>query len=488
MPTQNLLRAGDTICSSMGIEIKIERYISGGGQGYVYLVDYGGQKKVLKWYKESYLNELREKDGDNGIRCDWQGRVKKFEEPDSDNDKRISALEAFYNNLHFNARNKPRNIGKAFVWPIDVTDWHAGSDSSFGYIMDYIDTDAYPELGKYYIFNARFFSRHVMLTCCLNIVENLRKLHLSGFSYQDLNDGNVCANPDTGEIYIFDNDNAMPDGVNLGLGGKDGYMAPEVVLGHAPDKYSDRFSLAEVLFSLMMGGQHPFKGKYSQCNSYEQAYGMDPVFIFDETDKRNAAEPSRHENAMIMWPQYPEYIKALFRKTFKTNIVKRTLDRKDPKTGMPMEIFTDDNRARRPIEEEWIQALIKLRGEMVNCPKCKKTPVFLNVKDAVICPNCKAQLVVPCKVKCGNTVTPIVPGGIIYRCQIDTACREFNKGIMKLLVDPTGRRMGVGNMSEETWQVDYPNGKRVTVPHKSVAEFALGMKIYIGANSLEITK
>ena len=485
MQTRNLLKVGDTIRSSMGIEIKIESLLSGkGGQGYVYCVNYGGSRKILKWYKSSYLESLRQK----RVRCDWQGRVKKIKEPDKSDDKEISTLEAFYNNLSFNAKNKPSNIGRAFVWPIDVTNWHAGSQSSFGYIMDIIDTKTYKELTDYYTFNARFASRHTMLTCCLNIVEEFRKLHLNGLSYQDLNDGNIYTNPNTGEIYIADNDNVTPNEVNLGVGGKDRYMAPEIVLGNAPDKYSDRFSMALILFRIMMGGQHPFEGKYSEENSEKIVYGKDPVFIFDDTDKRNAPVPTKHKNVMMMWPQYPEYIKTLFKRTFKTKIVDSGIVKKNPKTGELIHIFTDANCETRPLEEEWIRALIRLRGEMVDCPKCKKTPVFLDVKNVVTCPNCKAQLSVPCKVKCGNMVIPIVPGDIIYRCQIDMTYREFNKGIMKLLVNSTDRRMGFGNMSEDTWRIDYPDGTTATIPPRSVAEFKLGMKIHIGAHCLEITK
>lgn len=485
MQIRNLLKVGDTIRSSRGIEIKVESLTSGkGGQGYVYYVNYGGSRKILKWYKSSYLKSMRQKT----VRCDWQGRVKKVKEPKNNDDKEINTLVAFYNNLSYNAKNKPNNLGDAFVWPIDVTNWHEGSDSSFGYIMDVIDTKTYKELTDYYTFNTRFASRHTMLTCCLNIVEAFRKLHLNGLSYQDLNDGNIYCNPNTGDIYIADNDNVTPNEVNLGVGGKDRYMAPEIVLGDAPDKYSDRFSMALILFRIMMGGQHPFEGKYSEEEkSDKKVYGKDPVFIFDDEDKRNAPVPEKHKNVMIMWPQYPEYIKTLFKRTFKPKVVKIG-EYVDPISGKRKEIFDVTNRETRPLEEEWIRALIKLRGEMVDCPKCQKTPVFLDVKDVVTCPNCKARLTVPCKVKCGNMVIPIVPGGIIYRCQIDMTYREFNKGIMKLLVNSKDRKMEFVNMSEFTWRVDYPDGTTLTVSPKSVAKLKLGMKIHIGIHCLEITK
>ena len=59
---------------------------------------------------------------------------------------------------------------------------------------------------------------------------------------------------------------------------------------------------------------------------------------------------------------------------------------------------------------------------------------------------------------------------------------------MKLLVNKVDKRMGLGNMSEEAWQVEYFDGKTVTTPSRSVAEFKMGMKIYVGSHCLEITK
>lgn len=44
----------------------------------------------------------------------------------------------------------------------------------------------------------------------------------------------------------------------LHLGGTPGYMAPEVLLGHAPDQRSDIFSLGIVLYEILLG-RHPFR-------------------------------------------------------------------------------------------------------------------------------------------------------------------------------------------------------------------------------------
>ena len=85
-----VLKVGDSIVSKKGVTIKITKLISAkGGQGLVYGVDYGGTPRVLKWYKNTYLNGLRNKQ----IRCNANGEVKKMSEPDERGDTTISAAE-----------------------------------------------------------------------------------------------------------------------------------------------------------------------------------------------------------------------------------------------------------------------------------------------------------------------------------------------------------------------------------------------------------
>ncbi len=459
-----VLKVGDSIVSKKGVTIKITKLISAkGGQGLVYGVDYGGTPRVLKWYKNTYLNGLRNKQ----IRCNANGEVKKMTEPDEKGDTTISAAEAFYNNLCANSKNAPPT--KHFVWPQDVTVWHSGSQDSYGYIMDFIDMNTYIELTDYFLFKARFKDRGAMLTACLNIIQAFEKLHVRGLSYQDLNNGNIFIKSDTGEVLIADNDNITPNGMNLGVGGKDRYMAPEVVMGHAPDKMTDRFSLAIILFRIMMAGQHPLEGVYSENNDEKTVYGKDPVFLFDPTDNRNAPVPQKHKNVLVMWPQYPEYIHKMFLAFF-------------GKQGLT-------NPASRPVEALLIDTIVRLRGEMVDCPKCKEAPVFLSTKGSVQCPKCKATLTVPCKIKFPGTIIPIVPGTVVYKCQFDRTCQEFDVPAFKFMVNTAKKMYGFGNMMKDTpWVVSYPDGTRKDVSYGQVAEFKMGMKIGIGAIIGEIIK
>ena len=101
---------GKIINTVEGMPVKIVKYIAGGGQGDVYMVDYKGMSKALKWYKNV------------------------GKEPD-----------AFYNNLK-------RNIEKgapseSFLWPEAITE---KTEGSFGYIMD-LRPPEYHELSEFMI-------------------------------------------------------------------------------------------------------------------------------------------------------------------------------------------------------------------------------------------------------------------------------------------------------------------------------------------------
>jgi hypothetical protein len=78
---------------------------------------------------------------------------------------------------------------------------------------------------------ARFSSMEATVNACLNIIIAFRDLHRAGRSYQDLNDGGFVIRLSDGDVMICDCDNVAPDGVSLGIAGKPGYMAPEIVAG-----------------------------------------------------------------------------------------------------------------------------------------------------------------------------------------------------------------------------------------------------------------
>lgn len=180
-----------------------------GGQGIVYKVDYEGTSFALKWY----ISECK---------------------------------SAFYANLENNVKNGAPN--SSFLWPIAITS--PNQYGSFGYIMN-LRPKNYEEIGAFMLAKTHFASPGVLIEAALQICSAFQKLHIAGLSYQDMNDGNFFINPKTGDVLVCDNDNVAPNKVNMGIVGKSGYMAPEIVAKEAmPDRYTDYFSLAVILFIL----------------------------------------------------------------------------------------------------------------------------------------------------------------------------------------------------------------------------------------------
>lgn len=200
-----------------GKNATIIKEIGRGGQGIVYLVEIDGEQKALKWY----LNA-----------------------PD----------DKFYRNLEHNIISGAPS--DAFLWPEDLTEKQQGS---YGYIMR-LRPKNYYEFGNFLLAKVSFKSFSAMLSAAMKICNGFMMLHRFGYSYQDLNDGNFFIDPNSGDVLICDNDNVMPQGEKSGIMGKARYMAPEIVAGGIPDKYSDRFSLSVILFMLFYVN-HPLKGQ-----------------------------------------------------------------------------------------------------------------------------------------------------------------------------------------------------------------------------------
>lgn len=180
------LKIGATIKLSNGETATIKEELGRGGQGIVYLVKVSGQNMALKWY---------------------------LKHPGS----------LFHKNLCNNVR--AGSPAPNFIWPLAVTE---EVNSSFGYVMD-LRPKGYEDMSKFILTQAKFADVHAQLNACLQICTAFQKLHIRGLSYQDMNDGNFFINPKTGDVLICDNDNVAPDKTSMGILGKAGYMAPEII-------------------------------------------------------------------------------------------------------------------------------------------------------------------------------------------------------------------------------------------------------------------
>ncbi|MBR2284864.1 MAG: hypothetical protein IJ874_10695 [Ruminococcus sp.] len=436
------LKKGTVLTTIQGCKVTVDHLIGDGGQGRVYLVDYAGTPKAMKIYHETYQEKMAEK----------------------------GTIRGFYDNLRRNASNAPP--ARNFVWIDDVLKWDGDPSSCFGYIMELIP-DNYKELTEFYNAYGRgttlFPSYHEMFRACINITEGFRALHNNGYSYQDVNNGNFFIDPETGDVLICDNDNVSVNKTNFGLGGKMRYMAPEVVLGANPDRCSDRFSLAVVLFRLLFRRQHPFEGKYTSvpCMTPKREklfYGSDPVFLFDKDDNRNSPIPQLNKAVMVLWPRYPDYIRQLFMQTFSKNGIK--------------------NPERRPADLVWLIAFSQLDACTVRCHDCGRT-VFLEAENSVRCSKCGKLCSSPVHFINNNYELPVVPGSQITEFIVDDTTKNSSRLYFELVRNSAGVP-AVKNCSDDLWSISYKSGRMTELKGGEEAEFEDGMDIMARGTHIEL--
>ena len=421
-------------------KVKVIKELGRGGQGVVYQVTMDGKTKALKWYHESAIKDKKQ----------------------------------FYENLKNNVQiGSPASC---FLWPQDSV--VSKEYRSFGYIMD-LRPSEYIGMPKF-LLKQRFDSFQARANAMINIVNGFRILHNQGFSYQDLNDGNFFINPHNGDVLICDNDNVSYPGYSTGILGKSRYMAPEIVLGQKmPDKATDRFSLALLLFELACKA-HPLEGAGATppCMTpsiEKKIYGSNPVFIFDPTNASNRPIRGVHVNAIRMWPQLPDYLRNAFERAFS----------KDAMTYKPE---TKSYAGARIIERDWLIILTQFRNSIVPC-SCKNEEFVSNGN--FVCTSCGKRLPIASSIKTARHTVPVCPGVKIMRIEIDNGSDEQAiTPIAEVLAapgkknDPTG--FGVKNVSKDIWRCTTSTSQQRNLQPGEVMPAKPGIKVAIGKSQFEI--
>ena len=412
--------------------------IGEGGQGIVYRVRLDGtnQEYALKWYFYGCLDNP----------------------------------ENFYKHLSRNIY-EIGSPGVEYIWPKQLTKYFAGE--TFGYIMDIIPSE-YRSMSKYLMTDVSFSNTKAMVNAALNIVVAIKKLHDKGYSYKDLHDENFFIEPDSGKILICDTDNVTGPNEESKIIGKPYYIAPEVVCGNQmPDKYSDRYSLAVLLFYLLIG-DHPLMGKKTHVpiltNKLDQKFfGREPLFIFDSTDNSNAPVPGLHRNAQTFWKYFPSFVREFFQRAFSQTSL--------------------HNPQQRPIEQEWIHILMRLKSSIARCPQCGEE-LFVESDRRTHCYSCgcnfQAAGYLSFQSRHNIEVTvPIYKNAVIYNYHTETSM-DFHKPVGGILQE--NNRFGLVNVSNKDWIVTNTNGDTRTIPVKKVQTLRVGYKIDFGNNIVATVK
>ena len=417
------LQKGTKVNLTIGSQATVIKELGRGGQGIVYLVELDGQHMALKWY---------------------------ITPPD----------EKFYKNLERNIRQGAPS--DAFIWPEYLT---VQENGSYGYIMKLRPND-YFEFGNYLLARKNFKSFNAMLAAAMKICNGFMMLHRFGYSYQDLNDGNFFIRPTDGDVLICDNDNVMPQGEKSGIMGKARYMAPEIVAGGVPDKYSDRFSLSVILFMLFFAN-HPFEGaKVVACPCMTEAfekrfYGSEALFIYSSSDKSNLPVRGVHQNVIKRWPLFPSLLRNAFIEQFSEEKLR--------------------NPNARIIEQEWEKIISRVRDELVVCPHChEETFVDMNESNNK-CINCGKDIDTTKQLKLSNRNLILTVGTKLYidNDNIPDAVVDFFPSDKNLLV--------IRNLTPSSWNVDTPSGKVKVVKPNEFLPVLNGLKISFGSSIKGVT-
>lgn len=414
------LSVGTQVKLRNGTTCKVKKELGRGGQGIVYLVDYNGKDYALKWYI-------------------------------------ISCSEAFYQNLERNAKSGAPSAN--FLWPEAVTEHQNGS---WGYLMK-LRPQGYEEIGQFMLAKAKFADVNCLLNACLQICTAFQLLHIRGLSYQDMNDGNFFINPKTGDVLICDNDNVAPNGVNMGIAGKSGYMAPEIVEKEKmPNLYTDYFSLSVILFILFYLNR-PFEGaKILSCPCMTEAiekkvFGKDAVFILDPSDDSNRPVRGVHTNVIRRWPLFPKQLREAFVATFSKEAIKTP--------------------EKRIMDRNWQNILVQVRSLYVKCPVCGKYTFVDTDNASSLCLECGKAIAKPCMLKAGRYLIPMVPEQKVYMCQVSFE-NDYDKVVGEVVRNSKDPNLwGLRNLSGVQWTVTTSSGEVKNVDNGGVMPIIPGLKI-----------
>lgn len=429
-----ILENGFCVKTLFGGIVKVENFLAEGGQGGVYIADYNGQKKALKWYKKGGL-------GANPT--------------------------AFYENIKQNVMRGTPSL--EFLWPLDITEW---VDGTFGYVME-LRPSGYHEVTEFMLplpQGVRFKSFRTITDAAMHIVSAFRILHNAGYSYQDLNDGNFFINPQNGKVLICDNDNVAPDGTETGILGKPRYMAPEIVMRKSkPNSLSDRFSLSIILYILFCLN-HPLEGKRYLVPGLttalqEKLYGSEPLFIMDPDDDSNGPHSVIHKNSILAWSCLPDYMKKIFLDSFSQKAFQKP--------------------SARPKELDWLNVLTRFRSEIVPC-QCGNE-IFTQQGEPCKCESCGKKANVQFKLVLSGYSIPAIKDSRIYRCQLGV-CDEKDAltPVAHVVAKKENGALGIRNKSGKRWDATTTKGTARKVAPDEVIPLKDGITFDISGETIVI--
>jgi eukaryotic-like serine/threonine-protein kinase len=352
-----------------------------------------------------------------------------------------------------------------FLWPLDLAGPLQGATDGFGYVM--------ARRPPHFAGLADLMSRRVdapfrtLLTLGLELSHAFLVLHNEGLCYRDISFGNVFFDPATGSVLVCDNDNVGVDGESVSLvRGTPYFMAPEVVRGEGlPSSRTDLWSLAVLLFYVLLVS-HPLEGARTlERSEWDEAamreiFGEHPVFVFDPNDDSNRPVPGLHDNALIFWDLYPQFLRDLFVQAFTRGV-------QDPRNG-------------RVQESVWRAAMARLRDSIVYCQQCGRQNLYDEVTPVRSCWSCGTTISVPPRLRFGRSVVVLNHDATVTAHHL-TRNYDFATKVAEVCENPDyPGEWGLRNLGTEAWWVAFNDGSAMIVDPTRAAPLIAGAEIDFG--------
>lgn len=359
-----------------------------------------------------------------------------------------------------------------FLWPLAlIEDSGAGT---YGYAMELRE----PRFRASEDYMARRIepSFRALMTAAWQLADGFLRLHSAGHCYRDISFGNVFLDPHTGDIRVCDNDNV--DVVGSATGGVLGtprFMAPEVVRREAaPSDQTDRYSLAVLLFYLLMGG-HPLDGareakiRCLDVPALEKLYGFDPLYVFDPADPSNRPVAGLHDNPLAFHGLYPTAIREHFERSFTDGL---------------------NYPNKRVRESEWRKVFARARDSILYCGGCGAENFYdaalLRAAGAQACWSCGAAVSLPPRIRIGADVVLLNRDTRLYNHHLGPPGVD-EVAVAEVVPNPRDPTVfGLKNLTADTWTITKPDGAVVDVPPGRAAPIISGNVVNFGPATGEI--
>ena len=361
---------------------------------------------------------------------------------------------------------------KYFLWPLALVE--DAANGSYGYVMDLRE----PRFRTSEDYMARRIepSFRALMTAAWQLADGFLLLHSAGLCYRDISFGNVFLDPNSGDIRICDNDNVDMNGSpSGGVLGTPRFMAPEVVRREgAPSDQTDRYSLAVLLFYLLMCG-HPLDGareakiRCLDVPALEKLYGFDPLYIFDAADPSNAPVKGIHDNPIAFRDLYPPSVREHFLRSFTDGLHYPT---------------------KRVRESEWRKVFARARDSILPCAGCQADsfydPEALRAAGGQTCWSCGKALTLPPRIRIGSDIVLLNRDTRLFNYHVGPPS-PTDEAIAEVVANPQNPSLfGLKNLTTEAWTITKPDGTIVDVPPGRAAPILSGNKINFGPATGEI--